>query len=86
MLPETSGAEAEVVAQRVIEAVRRRARRAMPAVPVDVSTGLASLRTTGVASGEALLADVDKALYSVKRSGKGRIAHAPRRTHAAASA
>ena len=86
MLPQTSGPEAEAVALRVIEAVRSRARRTMPGIPVDVSTGLASLRNTGAPSAEALQADVDKALYSVKRSVKGRIAHAPPRVRAKTSA
>jgi diguanylate cyclase (GGDEF)-like protein len=79
MLPHTPDTDAESLASRVRELLRQRAAQALPHVPVDVSVGIASLRTTDALSPDDLIREVDKALYAVKRSGKGRIARAPGR-------
>lgn len=45
-----------------------------------MSIGIAGLRETGALSPEVLIQEVDKALYAVKRTGKGRTARAGRDT------
>ncbi len=79
LLPHTPDADAEALAARIRQELRERAARSLPGVPVDVSVGIAGLKTTEALSPELLVREVDKALYAVKRSGKGRIARAPAR-------
>lgn len=76
LMPETSEDEAEALAERIREALRLSAASKHPGVPVGVSVGIASLRGTLVYSADALVQEVDKALYCVKRNGRGWIAHA----------
>jgi len=86
LLPHTSAEEAEVLGNRIREAIRESAADRLPGVPVDVSIGIAGLRETAALSPEVLIQEVDKALYTVKRTGKGRIARAGRDTAAGVSA
>jgi len=79
LLPHTPDTDAESLAARIREELRGRAARSLPGIPVDVSIGIAGLKTTDALSPELLVREVDKALYAVKRSGKGRIARAPGR-------
>lgn len=76
LLPHTGGEDAETAGIRIRHSVREGAASVLPGVPVDVSVGIASLHATGAESGEELIQAVDAALYAVKRSGKGRVAHA----------
>lgn len=76
LLPHTSAADAEALADRIHQALRAAAKASIPQAHVDISLGIASLAETDATSPEALIHAVDAALYEVKRSGKGRIAHA----------
>lgn len=76
LLPHTPDADAEALAGRIRESLSRRAAEALPHIPVDVSIGIASLCATDATSPDDLIRAVDKALYFVKRNGKGHIARA----------
>jgi diguanylate cyclase (GGDEF)-like protein len=79
LLPHTPRPEAEILATRIRERLLETAAKVLPYVPVDVSLGIASLQTTEALSPDILIHEVDAALYTVKRTGKGRVAHAPGR-------
>jgi len=75
--PGVPAAEAEALAARVVERVRRReGRRRAPAtsVSIGVATLAATLRPSGRRGGEAerLLVAADRALYRAKRAGRSR--------------
>ncbi len=76
LLPHTTAADAEALADRIHKSLLDNAARAFPYAPVDISIGIASLIATDALSPDALIHHVDMALYEVKRHGKGHIAHA----------
>jgi diguanylate cyclase (GGDEF)-like protein len=86
LLPQTSCASAAVLVDRITDRFREEVMRKYPDVPVGVSIGVASLRTTRAPSAEALIHEADVALYTVKDARKaGLIAnqsprHSPYRT------
>nr|WP_280845487.1 EAL domain-containing protein [Neoroseomonas nitratireducens] len=62
---------AEVLAQRIIDALSRPFDLGPHQVVVGVTVGIALARGRSHAGAEALLADADTALYSAKREGRG---------------
>jgi diguanylate cyclase (GGDEF)-like protein len=71
LLPATDTKAARAFAERVRAAI---ASTPWPLRPVTASIGVATSRT-GVAIGEALLAQADEALYRAKRAGRNRVVH-----------
>ncbi|MBY0526038.1 MAG: GGDEF domain-containing protein [Gemmataceae bacterium] len=74
ILPETSLHEANLVAERLREAVERRNDQPGPAV--TVSCGVAAYPEAAEHS-DALIAAADASMYSAKRAGKNRVICAP---------
>lgn len=77
LLPHTSEEDAEAVGNRIRTSLLDAAEEELPKISVDISIGVASLKSTLAAAPEELIHEMDTALYAVKRSGKGRVAHAP---------
>lgn len=69
LLPQTSSAEAEVIAERVRERV---ANECFPNRQVTVSVGIASC-SLSLNSSKDLIAAADKALYAAKREGRNNV-------------
>ncbi len=82
LLPHTGSADAETLAHRIHARLREEAARELPHTAVDISVGIASLADVDAASPDAFLHEVDKALYSVKQTGKARVARASAATQA----
>ena len=55
-----------MLVDRITERFKEEVVRKYPDVPVDVSIGVASLRTTRAPSAEALIHEADVALYAAK--------------------
>jgi diguanylate cyclase (GGDEF)-like protein/PAS domain S-box-containing protein len=70
VLPECSGLDAAVVAQRVLDAVRRC--EVLPGVRMTVSAGCVTFPDHGVTSG-TLAKSADVALYAAKQGGRDRV-------------
>jgi len=71
LLPATDSEAGRAFAERVRTAL---ARTPWPLRPVTASLGVATSRT-GMADGDALLAQTDEALYRAKRAGRNRVVH-----------
>jgi diguanylate cyclase (GGDEF)-like protein len=82
ILPETASADAERLAERLVqsfraELLRSEALRQLPSDLLGLSIGVAS-RTSGQLAPKDLVALADAALYEAKRRGKSRVCLAPR--------
>jgi two-component system, cell cycle response regulator len=83
ILPNTGGPGAMVVAQRLVRALRAKARLSAPPltepdgrpepVQITASLGLAAFPSPGIESAEALVQAADSAMYRAKDSGRNRI-------------
>lgn len=82
LLHATNAADAEIVADRIIDAVRRPFCLNGLDVVVDASIGIACSEA-GAVSADDLLRDADVAMYRAKRSGRGRHATFEPEMHAA---
>lgn len=70
LLPETDEAGARILAERLLDKVRRNATRfGNSSIPTTLSMGVASL-SSGLSSSEDLIQRADDALYEVKRRGR----------------
>ncbi len=76
LLPHTTAAEGRVFAERVIARLRQTAIEAGGhKLPLSVSFGVSQLDSdTGTEAADALVLRADEALYTAKRSGRGRVA------------
>lgn len=73
VLPETNAEQARMVAERLIRMFRQYASKLGSNNKLSLSAGVASLCHTSPASGHALLAHADAALYAAKRDGKNSV-------------
>jgi len=77
LLPETSAADAQAVAERIAAAVRDlKGPVSLPGQGITISAGVADLDSAPIDSPEALLALSDRALYAAKEAGRNRIVQA----------
>jgi diguanylate cyclase (GGDEF)-like protein/PAS domain S-box-containing protein len=78
LLPETDREGADILAQRLLESVRRPVELSSgDMIPVTISLGVVSRTGMQITSGEALLQEADEALYAVKRTGRNGYSAAP---------
>jgi len=70
VLPQTTSSSAAALAGRVVATFKREVSKAFPEVPVTLSVGVASLRTTHAMSAEAVIQQADLALYAAKENGR----------------
>ena len=73
LLPEASGEEAEVVADRLVKLFGQYAMRLGREHKLSISAGIASLKADAPHSGHELVACADAALYAAKRKGKNTV-------------
>lgn len=72
LLPQTTSAQASVLADRIMSRFAENAAAAVPGVKATLSIGVASLGTTRARSSEALMHEADVALYAAKEGGRNR--------------
>ena len=79
LLPQTSSAEAKVVAQRTCDAIRNQpvVLDSGKSLHVTISVGVHASLPLGEADWKSLIAAADAAMYQAKRSGRDRIELSP---------
>ncbi len=70
-LPDTTSAEAELVAQRIVREVERPVKVDHITLSVGASVGVATCEHAGAVDPEELLSRTDTAMYAAKRAGRG---------------
>ncbi len=73
ILPQTDGASAHTLAERIAEAFARRLAERIPEVRTTFSMGIACVSTPDIPDPESLIRVADRSLYQAKASGKHRI-------------
>jgi diguanylate cyclase (GGDEF)-like protein len=77
LMPETTGAEADIVAQRLRENLAGRSvGKGVIKMSLTTSIGIVDLNTPGADTPEAMFDLADQALYAAKRAGRNRTVHA----------
>jgi diguanylate cyclase (GGDEF)-like protein len=73
ILPQTTGADARIAAERLRRAVATRPRKSAELPEVTISIGISSLEPPGASSVDELVTGADKALYRAKATGRNRV-------------